>query len=110
MKYPEYHVKEEKYIRDLEKNILERILPKIEAGIQEKESILRGVMGKFVLPGQSGCPTRGNINILPTGTNFYAIDPCKIPSRASWKVGKRLAEVLMERYREEEGRFLKILP
>ena len=105
LKYPEYHVKEEKYIRDLEKNILERILPKIEAGIQEKESILRGVMGKFVLPGQSGCPTRGNINILPTGTNFYAIDPCKIPSRASWKVGKRLAEVLMERYREEEGRF-----
>lgn len=103
-KYSNYLVEEKKYLRILQKNILEIVLPKINETIREKKSTIKGAEGKFILPGQSGCPTRGNINILPTGTNFYSIDPNKIPSRASWKVGIKLANQLIEKYIIEEGK------
>lgn len=103
-KYSEYKVKNKKHLLSLQKNILETVLPKIRETVREKESTRKGAEGKFILPGQSGCPTRGNINILPTGTNFYAIDPNKIPSRASWKVGMQLGDKLIERYIEDEGK------
>lgn len=102
--YFNYIVKEKKYLKILRKNILERVLPKIKETHREKLSTIKGAEGKFILPGQSGCPTRGNIDILPTGTNFYSIDPNKIPSRAAWKVGKKLADQLVERYILEEGK------
>lgn len=102
--YLGYKIKNKKYILSLQKNILEIVLPKIMETVREKESTIKGAEGKFILPGQSGCPTRGNINILPTGTNFYAIDPNKIPSRASWKVGKQLGDKLIERYIQDEGK------
>ncbi len=103
-KYSNYKVIEKKYLKTLRKNILEIILPKINETVREKTSTIKGLEGKFILPGQSGCPTRGNINILPTGTNFYSIDPNKIPSRASWKVGKKLGDQLIERYISDEGK------
>ncbi|WP_462425554.1 cobaltochelatase subunit CobN [Fusobacterium varium] len=102
--YLGYKIKNKKYILSFQKNILEIVLPKIMETVREKESTIKGAEGKFILPGQSGCPTRGNINILSTGTNFYAIDPNKIPSRASWKVGKQLGDKLIERYIQDEGK------
>lgn len=104
-KYKEYNIIEKNYIIDLEKNILNVVLPKIQGTIREKESVIAGINGKFIIPGQSGTPTRGNINILPTGTNFYSIDPNKIPSRAAWKIGIKLAEKLLERYLRDEGKY-----
>ena len=106
-KNTEYKIIDESYIVTLEKNILEVILPKIIETKREKKSIVNGANGKFIVPGQSGYPTRGNINILPTGTNFYSIDPYKIPSRASWKVGIKLADELMKRYIQDEGELPK---
>ena len=103
-KTKEYKIIDESYIILLEKNILEIVLPKILETKKESKSVVDGANGKFIVPGQSGYPTRGNINILPTGTNFYSIDPYKIPSRASWKVGIKLAEELMNRYIEDEGK------
>lgn len=106
-KTKEYKIIDESYILILEKNILEIVLPKILETKKESKSVVDGANGKFIVPGQSGYPTRGNINILPTGTNFYSIDPYKIPSRASWKVGVKLAEELMNRYIEDEGKLPK---
>ena len=106
-KTKEYKIIDESYILLLEKNILEIVLPKILETKRESKSVVDGANGKFIVPGQSGYPTRGNINILPTGTNFYSIDPYKIPSRASWKVGIKLAEELMNRYIEDEGKLPK---
>ena len=106
-KTKEYKIIDESYILILEKNNLEIVLPKILETKRESKSVVDGANGKFIVPGQSGYPTRGNINILPTGTNFYSIDPYKIPSRASWKVGVKLAEELMNRYIEDEGKLPK---
>lgn len=102
--YLGYEIKKIEFIETLAKNIKNRILPKLKATKRELTSVKKGIEGEFILPGQSGCPTRGNIDILPTGTNFYAIDPNKIPSRAAWKTGVMLGEKLLERYVEDEGK------
>ena len=39
--------------------------------------------GGYVPAGPSGSPTRGLVNVLPTGRNFYSVDPKAIPSRLS---------------------------
>jgi cobaltochelatase CobN len=42
-------------------------------------------------------------HVLPTGRNFYAVDPRALPSLASWQVGQGLADDLIKRYQREEG-------
>lgn len=91
----------------LRDNITERVIPKISGCIRERASIRAGAEGRFIPPGQSGYPTRGNINILPTGTNFYSIDPYKIPSKSAWEIGKKLGDGLIERYIQDEGELPK---
>ena len=69
----------------------------------EIDNLLRGLEGQFVPAGPSGAPTRGMANVLPTGRNFYSVDPKSIPSPAAWEMGKGLAEGLLEKYLEAEG-------
>ena len=40
-------------------------------------------------PARRGSPTRGLVNVLPTGRNFYSVDPKAIPSRLAWDTGWR---------------------
>lgn len=79
------------------------IKPRIEQTTREMDSLLRGYRGKMVPTGMSGCPTRGNAELLPTGKNFYTVDPSAIPSRSAWETGVTLAEQLLDRYQKEEG-------
>lgn len=69
----------------------------------ELTNLLAAVEGKFVPKGPSGAPSRGNALILPTGRNFYTVDPTQIPSRASWQTGVRLGKQLIAQYEEENG-------
>jgi cobaltochelatase CobN len=71
----------------------------------EIESVLAALGGGYVPAGPSGSPSRGMWNVLPTGRNFYAVDPQAIPSPAAWETGRRLADALLERYLREQGRF-----
>ncbi len=71
----------------------------------EIDNLLRGLEGRFVPAGPSGAPTRGMANVLPTGRNFYSVDPKSIPSPAAWEMGKGLAESLLEKYLQEEGAY-----
>ena len=41
--------------------------------------------------------------MLPTGRNFYSVDPKAIPSRLAWEVGTALADSLLERHRADTG-------
>ena len=43
--------------------------------------------------------------VLPTGRNFYSMDPRSIPSETSWQIGKELADSLVERYLTDEGEY-----
>ncbi|MBW1709127.1 MAG: cobaltochelatase subunit CobN [Deltaproteobacteria bacterium] len=85
--------------------ICEILTPNIRRVTDEIESSLTGFNGGFVNPGPSGAPTRGQADILPTGRNFYSVDPNKIPTPGAWEVGKKLGDVLIERCLKESGKY-----
>jgi cobaltochelatase CobN len=85
--------------------VAEQVRPKLAGIADEMTAAEHGAEGGFIPPGGSGCPTRGCIDILPTGRNFFSIDPYKIPTPDAWKVGIGLAESLVERYRADEGKY-----
>lgn len=98
-------IKEFSFVRNMLKNIEKIILPKLKKVDQELKSVINGLEGRFILPGKSGSPTRSGIDILPTGTNFYSVDPNMIPSRSAWLLGKTLGDELLKRYLKEENRY-----
>ena len=48
-------------------------------------------------------------HVLPTGRNFYAVDPRALPSQAAWRVGQQLAREVLERHLAEEGRYPEMI-
>src|SRR5215212_4736073 len=83
----------------------DEVVPRLLRTPEEMGNLLSGLGGGYVPAGPSGSPTRGLVNVLPTGRNFYSVDPKALPSRLSWEVGQGLAEDLLRRYLEEEGRY-----
>ena len=73
----------------------------------EIDSVMAGLQGRYVEPGPAGCPTRGRAQILPTGRNFYSIDPDAIPWHSSWEIGKTMADQMLERYIDQHGGYPK---
>ena len=67
-------------------------------------SLLSGFAGGYIPPGPSGLITRGKPEVLPTGRNFYSLDPFRAPTRAAWRIGTRLAESIVAKYADEHGR------
>jgi cobaltochelatase CobN len=91
-------------VADVLRFVRDGIRPKLQLITDEIEYTLHGLSGGFVPPGGSGSPTRGRIDILPTGRNFYSVDPYKIPTPEAWEVGVKQADALVERYLQDEGR------
>jgi len=83
----------------------EEVVPRLMRTPEEMGNLLSGLGGGYVPAGPSGSPTRGLVNVLPTGRNFYSVDPKALPSALSWEVGQGLADNLLRRYLEEEGRY-----
>ncbi|RDH79274.1 cobaltochelatase subunit CobN [Mycolicibacterium moriokaense] len=79
------------------------VLPRLAGTAGEIDQILRALDGRFIAAGPSGSPLRGLVNVLPTGRNFYSVDPKAVPSRLAWETGSAMAESLLARYREEHG-------
>ncbi|KZZ38740.1 cobaltochelatase subunit CobN, partial [Oleiphilus sp. HI0117] len=75
----------------------------------ELGSIIKGLRGKRIDPGPSGAPTRGRLDTLPTGRNFFSVDNRAIPSPAAWEIGKRSAQALIERHLQAHGDYPKQL-
>jgi cobaltochelatase CobN len=81
------------------------LVPNLRRTSDEIENLLRGLDGRYVPAGPSGAPTRGMAHILPTGRNFYSVDPRSLPSQAAWRVGRQLAQEVLQRYLKETGRY-----
>ncbi len=81
------------------------VVPRLSRTPDEMRNLISGLGGGYVPAGPSGSPTRGLVNVLPTGRNFYSVDPKALPSALSWEVGQELAENLLRRYLDEEGRY-----
>lgn len=89
--------------------INDHLLPALQQTNQELTYLLTGLDGKYVPSGPSGAPTRGRPDVLPTGRNFYSVDIRAIPTETAWDVGRKAAEVLIERYTQENGEYPKTL-
>jgi len=85
--------------------ICNTVYPSILAMREELTNGLNGLGGGYVPPGPSGSPTRGNAHLLPTGKNYYSLDPETIPGQTSWKAGMKMADQMIERYMEQEGSY-----
>ncbi|WP_063011551.1 cobaltochelatase subunit CobN [Nocardia kruczakiae] len=79
------------------------VVPRLRQTGVEIERILHALNGGFIPAGPSGSPLRGLINVLPTGRNFYSVDPKAVPSRLAWETGQAMADSLLERYRADHG-------
>jgi cobaltochelatase CobN len=87
--------------------ICKRILDlqsRMEASL-EIEALLHGFDGGYITPGPSGVIMRGRDDILPTGRNFYSLDPERVPTKAAWRVGQQLTQVLINKHLKDEGRY-----
>jgi cobaltochelatase CobN len=81
----------------------EVLVPRLRQTTDEIGNTLRALDGRYVPAGPSGAPTRGMAHVLPTGRNFYSVDPKTLPTRAAWDVGRALADGVCRRHREETG-------
>jgi cobaltochelatase CobN len=81
------------------------LAPNLARASDEIDNLLRGLSGGYVPAGPSGSPTRGMAGILPTGRNFYSVDPRSVPSQSAWRVGRQLANEVLSRYVRETGAY-----
>lgn len=79
------------------------VVPRLAGTTDEIAHVVAALDGRFIPAGPSGSPLRGLVNVLPTGRNFYSVDPKAVPSRLAWETGQALAESLLTRYRTDNG-------
>ena len=79
------------------------VVPRLAGTAGEITQVLRALNGRYIAAGPSGSPLRGLVNVLPTGRNFYSVDPKAMPSKLAWETGVAMADSLLERYRTDHG-------
>ncbi|HML31745.1 cobaltochelatase subunit CobN [Sporomusa sphaeroides] len=85
--------------------ICQELSVKLAATVHEITNTLRALNGEYVEPGPGGAPSNGRADILPTGRNFYGVDPNNLPTPTAWKLGQTLADQVITRYITEEGEY-----
>ena len=90
------------------KEAIERI-PQIKqdlsaSTIAEQQSLLNALSGGYIAPGSAGDPIV-NPRAVPTGRNFYGINPETTPTAEAWRVGVRLADNLLEQELIVNGKY-----
>jgi cobaltochelatase CobN len=81
------------------------LVPNLRRTPDEIANLLASLAGRHVPAGPSGAPTRGGAHVLPTGRNFYSVDPEAVPSPLAWDVGRALADRLVERHLADSGTY-----
>jgi len=80
------------------------IAPTLDAcGPAEGAGLLTALSGHFVAPAPSGAPTRGRLDTLPTGRNFYSVDSRAVPTPTAWALGWKSANLLIEKHLQTHG-------
>ncbi|MEN4019006.1 MAG: cobaltochelatase subunit CobN [Methanobacterium sp.] len=70
---------------------------------QEWKHLLEALSGRFVTPGLAADPSYADV--LPTGMNFYASNPRKMPTKAAWDTAKKIVDELLTDYYKKHGKF-----
>jgi cobaltochelatase CobN len=106
------------FVNPFENNDLELIVnairgvvaPRLDAcGPAEMRGLLDALSGRFVPAGPSGAPSRGRLDVLPTGRNFFSVDVRNLPTMTAWRIGFQSANLLLERHLQDHGDYLRQL-
>ena len=96
--------------RQVLQRLHEQIAPLLDAcGAAEMHGLLSALDGRFVPAGPSGAPSRGRLDVLPTGRNFYSVDVRNLPTPTAWRIGVQAADRLLERHLQDHGDHLRQL-
>ncbi|MDF5831203.1 cobaltochelatase subunit CobN [Pseudomonas syringae] len=86
------------------------VAPRLDAcGPGEMQGMLDALGGRFVPAGPSGAPSRGRLDVLPTGRNFFTVDVRNLPTTTAWRIGFQSANLLLERHLQDHGDHLRQL-
>lgn len=87
-----------------------QVAPQLDAcGPAEMHGLLAALAGRFVPAGPSGAPSRGRLDVLPTGRNFYTVDVRNLPTATAWRIGFASANLILERHLQDHGDHLRQL-
>jgi cobalamin biosynthesis Mg chelatase CobN len=70
----------------------------------ELDALATGLAGGNVAAGPGNDPVR-NPSALPTGRNLYGFDPARLPSLATWAMGRKLAEDFVADFQKRKGEY-----
>jgi cobaltochelatase CobN len=97
-------------LNEIVKSLKEVVAPRLDAcGPAETQGLLDALNGQFVPAGPSGAPSRGRIDVLPTGRNFFSVDVRNLPTTTAWRIGFQSANLLLERHLQDHGDHLRQL-
>ncbi|HCT05394.1 MAG TPA: cobaltochelatase subunit CobN, partial [Pseudomonas sp.] len=86
------------------------VAPRLDAcGPAEMRGLLDALAGRFVPAGPSGAPSRGRLDVLPTGRNFFTVDVRNLPTTTAWRIGFQSANLILERHLQDHGDHLRQL-
>ena len=86
------------------REITDTVAPTLAAcGPAEGAGLLTALSGRFLAPAPSGAPTRGRLDTLPTGRNFFSVDSRAVPTPTAWKLGWKSANLLIDRHLQDQG-------
>lgn len=83
--------------------MLTRIRAQLETN-HELGGLMRALRAEYLEPGP-GADIIQNPNILPTGRNTHAVNPYSVPSASAVRRAEPIASALLDRHREEAGRY-----
>jgi len=61
---------------------------------------LEGLNGSYIPPSSADDPIR-DPDSLPTGRNFHSLNPDRIPTESAYKIGTKMADALLAKYRAD---------
>ncbi|MBU1332031.1 MAG: cobaltochelatase subunit CobN [Gammaproteobacteria bacterium] len=96
--------------RQVLQRLHDEVAPRLDAcGPAEMHGLLAALEGRFVPAGPSGAPSRGRLDVLPTGRNFFTVDVRNLPTPTAWRIGVQAADRLLERHLQDHGDHLRQL-
>lgn len=73
------------------------------SGPAEAQGLLAALSGRFVPSGPAGAPTRGRLDVLPTGRNLFTLDPRALPTPSAMMLAAKMEKLLLTRHLQEQG-------
>lgn len=98
----------ESTLRSLKPSVAQSLAPRVHELVDacakaERAALIAALDGRRVAPGPAGAPTRGRLDVLPSGRNLTTIDPRAVPTRTAAVIGARAAAEIIRRHLQDKG-------